>query len=161
MLSKNRRTVGSVAAAAATVSAAVLVGLGPNAADAADSRVTLRFVAHDVPGNFAMADIAPPNGPGPDIGDVMAFTQRLTHGGETVGRISNVAIGVDHQRHLFQSTGTASLAHGKVTFSGLVPQKPHFRLAVTGGTGRYRGVGGVMAFDNVDGRQHITLTLTR
>lgn len=161
MIPNRRLAAGTVAATIATASVALLVATGPGAADAVGSRTTLRFVAHDLPGNFAMADIAEPEGPGPDIGDVMAFTQRLTRNGHVAGRISNVAIGVDHDRHLFQSSGTVALAHGKVAFSGLVPQKPHFRLAVTGGTGRYRGVHGVLAFDNVDGSQHVTLTLSR
>ncbi|MGH3510484.1 MAG: hypothetical protein ACRDPI_09685, partial [Nocardioidaceae bacterium] len=64
-------------------------------------------------------------------------------------------------RHLFQTNGTLTLAHGKVEFGGLVPQTAHFVLAVTGGTGRYARAHGTLTFDNVKNRQLLTLTLKR
>jgi len=154
--------------AAAAASALLLAGVavavetaGTTAAQASNRATTLRFVAHDIPGDFAMADLADPRGQNPDIGDLMAFTQRLTRGGTAVGRVSNVAIGVDHNRHLFHSNGTMRLTHGTVEFGGLVRQSPQFTLAVTGGTGRYRGAAGVLAFSMDGNRQILTLRLTQ
>lgn len=156
----------STAAAAAGVllltgTAVAVETVGTTAAQASNRVSTQRFVAHDIPGDFAMADLADPHGPNPDIGDLMAFTQRLTRGGNTVGRVSNTAIGVDHDRHLFHSNGTMQLAHGTVEFGGLVRQAPQFRLAVTGGTGRYQGAAGVLAFSMDGNREILTLRLTR
>jgi hypothetical protein len=159
----NRRSTATLTAAALLVAGTAAVaetGAGMSA-DAQASTTSTTYVGHDIAGNFAMADIADPKGQGPDIGDLMAFTQRLTRHGRTVGRVSNVAVGVDHQRNLFQSTGTMSLAHGKVTFSGLVSQTPSFVLAVTGGTGRYRGADGTVTFALKGNRQLLTLTLAR
>jgi hypothetical protein len=53
------------------------------------------------------------------------------------------------------------LPHGRVEFAGLVPQTSHFVLAVTGGTGRYREARGTLVFDNVGGRQVLTLKVAR
>jgi hypothetical protein len=78
-----------------------------------------------------------------------------------VGRVSNVAVGVDQQRHLFQSNGTMTLAHGTVEIGGLVPQVSQFTLAVTGGTGRFQGAAGTLRFSMTGNRQILTLTLRR
>jgi hypothetical protein len=154
-----RRTTATLAAAGLVAGTAL--SLVPGEATARASYTSTRYVAHDVPGQFAMADIADPHDQGPGIGDVLAFTQRLTRGGHTVGRVSNVAIGVDAARHLFQASGTMVLPHGRVEFAGLVPQTSHFVLAVTGGTGRYREARGTLVFDNVGGRQVLTLKVAR
>ena len=71
------------------------------------------------------------------------------------------AIGVDGKKNLFQANGTLSLAHGTITFSGLVAQTPHFVLAVTGGTGKYVDAGGKIAFDFPGKKQLLTVTLRR
>lgn len=155
-----RKTAATVTAAG-LVAGAVALSIVPGPATARASYTTTRYVARDVPGQFAMADIAEPHGQEPGIGDVLAFTQRLTHGGHTVGRVSNTAIGVDAVRHLFQASGTMVLPHGRVEFAGLVPQTSHFVLAVTGGTGRYRSARGTLVFDNVGGRQVLTLKVQR
>ena len=81
--------------------------------------------------------------------------------GYTVGRVSNVAIGADHQRALFHSTGTMKLAHGTVEFGGLVPQAAEFSLAVVGGTGRFEGAAGTLRFSMEGSKQILTLTLRR
>lgn len=160
-MNPTRTTAAAVASALLLVGAAVAAETATTgSAQASGSTSTLRFVAHDIPGNFAMADLADPKGD-PDIGDLLAFTQRLTRAGRTVGRVSNVAIGADHQRKLFQSNGTLKLAHGTVEFGGLVPQKPRFTLAVTGGTGRFQGADGTLAFSMDGNRQLLTLTLRR
>lgn len=162
MFSIRKSTAAAAVGTLMLAGAAVAVeAASTTAAHAVNRTTTLRFVAHDVPGDFAMADLADPRGQNPDIGDLMAFTQRLTRDGSTVGRVSNIAIGVDHDRHLFHSNGTMRLAHGTVEFGGLVSQSPQFTLAVTGGTGRYRGAAGVLAFSMEGSRQILTLRLTQ
>jgi len=110
---------------------------------------------------MAFDDLGSPSPHGPEIGDVLAFTQRLTRNGHTAGRISNTAIGVDQARHLFQSNGTIVLPHGKIEYGGLVSQGSSFVLAVTGGTGRYTGASGTIAFTFPGNRQLLTVTLRR
>jgi hypothetical protein len=158
---RNRTTTAAATAAGLLLTGgAVAVGAASaGTADATTAARTTRYVAHDIQGNFAMADLAEPHGQNPDIGDLLAFTQRLTRGGHTVGRVSNVAIGADHQRALFHSTGTMSLAHGTVEFGGLVPQASEFTLAVTGGTGRFEGAAGTLRFSMKGSKQILTLTL--
>lgn len=154
----NRKTTTLVTAMAAATALAGTAALETGSASAAgDGYRMSRYVGHDVPGEFAMADLAAPHAGEPGIGDLMAFTQRLTKGGRTVGRVSNVAVGVDQTRHLFQANGTMVLPDGKVTFAGLVSQGSRFTLAVTGGTGSYRGARGTLAFSFSHGRQILTL----
>lgn len=160
---RNRAALAAVAAGGLllTGSAVAVEVAAAGTADASDSVRTMRFVAHDVAGSFAMDDLAAPQGQNPGMGDMLAFTQRLTRGGRTVGRVSNVAVGVDQQRHLFQSNGTMTLAHGTVEIGGLVPQASQFTLAVTGGTGRFQGAAGTLRFSMTGNRQILTLTLRR
>ena len=53
------------------------------------------------------------------------------------------------------------LAHGDIEFGGLVPQSPHFDLAVTGGTGVYTGAAGRVTLDFSTGKQLVSVTLVR
>lgn len=162
-MSRNRTAVAAAAAVGllltGTTVAVEVAAVGT--ADASGSVQTKRFVAHDIAGNFAMDDLAAPQDQNPGLGDLLAFTQRLTRGGHTVGRVSNVAVGVDQQRRLFQSNGTMKLAHGTIEFGGLVPQASRFTLAVTGGTGRFEGATGTLHFGMKGNRQILTLTLRR
>ena len=158
----NRRTLaaGIIAAALTTTGTLALQPWGAAASSTTTHRATtMRFVAHDVAGQMTTADLADPQDGQPGIGDEIAFTQRLTQGSQAVGRVSNVAFGVDAERHLFQANGTMVLDHGQITLAGLVSQQPHFTLAVTGGTGRYQGARGQVDFDFTDGNQVLTVTL--
>lgn len=153
--------------AAATAGLAVLVAGGiamqPSLSAPADARSaggSTTYTAHDQKGNLAFEDLGSPSKHGPDLGDLLAFTQTLTRGGDRVGRVSNVAVGVDARRRLFHATGTVTLANGTVEYSGLVSQTSHFVMAVTGGTDAYVGARGTVAFDNRRGRQTLTVTLT-
>lgn len=152
---------------ATTAAGAVLIGSGIAAAALTGTTATatpqqhsVTYVAHDEDGNLAFDDLGEPSKQGPDLGDVLAFTQRLTRNGKTVGRVSNTAIGVDHTRHLFHATGTVVLKDGTVEYGGLVSLDSHFVLGVTGGTGHYAGAAGTLAFDNEQESQQLTLTLT-
>jgi hypothetical protein len=133
------------------------------AAAAAPARVTHRaattYVAHDEAGNMAFVDLGAPSPQGPDIGDVVAFTQTLTRGGKQVGLAHVAAIVVDHKRHLSQANGTLQIPGGTVEVAGTVTMTSRFTLAVTGGTGRYTGARGVLKFHNDHGRQLLKLKL--
>jgi hypothetical protein len=157
-MNKTIRRTGVATACLATVLGGAAALTGP--ADAAHG-TTLRFVAHDVPGQMAFDDLGAASPNGPEIGDVLAFTQRLTRAGHTVGRVSNAAVGVDQTRHLFQANGTIVVAHGSVEYGGLVSQGSRFVLAVTGGTGRYVGATGSVTFTFKGGRQLLTVALRR
>ena len=164
-LSARRIIVPATAAVTSAIVVYAAVGSTAQAAtkptSAPKSSTTLSFVSHDEAGNETLVDLGPKSAPGgPDIGDVLAFTQRLTTAGRTVGQIHVVAIGVDHQRNLSEATGTIALANGSIQVGGVVSEKPSFTLAVTGGTGAYRGTSGSMAFDASTGTQTITVQLT-
>lgn len=151
--------IAAIAVTAVTVGAtagAVTLG-GP--ATARPHRTTMHLVAHD--GQFAMDDLGDPSPHGPGLGDIVVLTQSLTRHGKTVGQVHNAAVEVDARRNLFQATGTVKLAGGTIEFAGLVKQTPHFVLAITGGTGDYRGAGGAVVFDFPGKRQLLTVELTR
>ena len=121
--------------------------------------VTLTFIARDEPGNEAFDDLGTKSPNGPDIGDVLAFTQSLTVDGTMVGQIHVAATGVDHQRHLSHANGTIVLADGTVEVAGIVPMTPTFTLAVVGGTGRYVADTGTLSIDAAGTAQTLTLHL--
>jgi hypothetical protein len=153
--------------AAATAGLALLatagIALQPSPAVSADARSTgtsTTYVAHDQKRNLAFEDLGSPSKHGPDLGDILAFTQTLTLHGTRVGRVSNVAVGIDHRRHLFHATGTVFLSDGNVEFAGIVSQTPHFEMSVTGGTGAYVGATGTIVFDSEHGSQTLTITFT-
>ena len=117
------------------------------------------YVGHDEAGNMAFVDLGDPSPHGPDLGDLVAFTQTLTLGGKRVGLAHVAAVVVDHRRHLSQASGTLTLQGGTVEVAGIVTMTSRFTLAVTGGTGRYTGAAGVLKFHNKHGAQLLTLKL--
>lgn len=151
-----RKTKLSLATAIAVLCAAAL---GVAFSSAGSAGATLRFVAHDEPGNFALDDLGAKSTQGPDIGDVIAFTQTLSVGGKTAGSVHLGAIGVDHRRHLTQATGTVVLRNGTIAVAGLVPQSHLFTLAVLGGTGSYAGTHGTLTVSTPAHTSTITIAL--
>jgi hypothetical protein len=127
-----------------TLAALLTAVLGVAHSSAAPTGQTLTFTARDEPGNFALDDLGAKSTHGPDLGDVLAFTQTLAAVGKTVGAVHLAAIGVDHRRHLTQATGTVVLPHGSIAVAGVVPQSHLFTLAVVGGTGAYVGARGTI-----------------
>ena len=122
----------------------------------------LQFVSTDEAGNMTLEDLGAKSAPGgPDIGDLLAFTQTLTRDGKPAGQVHVVAVGVDHTRHLSEATGTITLARGTVQLAGIVTMNPSFTLTVTGGTGAYTGDTGTLAFTADRSVQKLTLHLTR
>jgi hypothetical protein len=140
------------------VLAAAAFGLAHSSAGAAGP-TNLVFTAHDEPGNFAFVDLGAKSKQGPDIGDVLAFTQTLVSAGRPTGVVHLAAIGVDHRRHLTQATGTVVLANGTIAVSGAVPQSHLFSLAVVGGTGAYAGAHGTLTVRTPAHTSTITIAL--
>jgi hypothetical protein len=128
---------------------------------AAPTHTTLEFVAHDEPGNMTLEDLGAKSAPGgPDIGDLLAFTQSLTRAGKPAGQVHVTAVGVDHKRHLSEATGTITLSNGTIQIAGIVTMQPTFTLTVTGGTGTYAGNSGTLDFDASSNVQKMTVHLT-
>jgi hypothetical protein len=122
-------------------------------------RRTLVFAAHDEAGNFALDDLGAKSTNGPDIGDLLALTQTLTANGRVAGLLHLAAVGVDHRRRLTQAEGTVVLTGGTIEVAGLVPQTPHFTLAITGGTGTYINSRGTLTITTPKHTSRITITL--
>lgn len=133
--------------------------LGVALSSAATGTQPLVFTARDEPGNFALDDLGSKSTYGPDIGDVIAFTQTLTKAGKSAGVLHLAAIGVDHRRNLTQATGTVVLPGGTVDVAGLVAQSHLFALAVVGGTRSYVGAHGTLTVSTPAHTSTITITL--
>jgi hypothetical protein len=151
-----KTTVSALAVFLAVLFAAAFAVAHSSAAPAGQ---TLTFTAHDEPGNFALDDLGAKSTQGPDLGDVLAFTQTLAAAGETVGAVHLAAIGVDHRRHLTQATGTVVLRHGSIAVAGVVPQSHLFTLAVVGGTGAYAGARGTLTVRTPAHTSTVTIAL--
>lgn len=166
MLARTPRRVAAVAAgtlAAAALGACSSSQQGASGAPAsslAAQHTTLAFTGRDEQGNMALEDLGAKSAPGgPDLGDVLAFTQTLTLGGKPAGQAHVVAVGVDHKRHLSEATGTITLRAGTIQLGGVVSMGSRFSLAVTGGTGAYAGDTGTIDFDASGGAQKLTVHL--
>jgi hypothetical protein len=127
--------------------AAAAAGVSAPSADTSTGATTLSFIATDIDGNHVTVDLGHKNPGKPDIGDLVAFTQNLATDGKNVGQVHVIAAVVDHKQHLSEATGTIVLKDGSIQLAGVVSTGPQFTLIVTGGTGKYVGATGTMAFD--------------
>ena len=134
------------------LSLVVAVGVllfGAGAADATgkgDGKRTLRIVATEIPSEFL--DLGTP---GPSLGDELIISEQLFRKGREVGT-SGVVCTVTQAMApydvlTFQCLATLSLRRGQVTLHGLIEVQGEddpgpFRVAITGGTGKFRGAGG-------------------
>ncbi|MGH8891084.1 MAG: allene oxide cyclase barrel-like domain-containing protein [Acidothermaceae bacterium] len=133
-----------------------------SAAAQSSKETTLRFVASDEDGNMVTEDLGAKSADGgPDIGDLLAFTQTLSVDGKDVGHVHVAAVGVDHAQHLSQINGTLVLADGDIEVGGIVPQDPAFTLVITGGTGAYVSAAGTMDFALDGDSQTLTAHLVK
>jgi len=149
--------IGGVSACASPshpADAAAPAGVAPAA-----NLTTLSYIATDIDGDNVFVDLGDKSDQGPDIGDLLAFTQNLSSDGENVGQVHVAAVVVDHDTHVSEATGTIVLADGSIQVAGVVTQDPKFTLTVTGGTGAYLGATGTMSFDASGSDQTITLEL--
>jgi hypothetical protein len=96
---------------------------------------------------------------GPSLGDELVFSETLFRRGRDVGMSGGVCT-VTHAVPPYdvltaQCVITLSLERGQITLQGLlevqgVDDPGPFELAITGGTGKYRGAGGEATFRRVN-----------
>jgi hypothetical protein len=135
------------AAVVAIIALAVLVfGSASAAADGKGKRDTLRLVATEFQSEFL--DLGDP---GPSLGDEIVFSEELKKRGREAGMSGGVCVVTEavppYATLTYHCVATLSLRRGQITLQGLVEfQGPTdmtpFTLAITGGTGAYRGAGG-------------------
>lgn len=108
--------------------------------------------------------------PGFGPGNRFTFLDHLFQNGEKVGELGGdcVVVDLDGQTGFTtQCQATASLPGGQIAAQGLIAIKnerfQHFSLAVTGGTGDYRTVGGEVRVeeDSEEGKGTMVATLLR
>ena len=123
----------------------LMTGPAVATADGKGKRV-LRIVATET--QFEFLDLGTP---GPSLGDALVFSERLSRRGRPVG-VSGVVctatqVEPPYDDLMFHCVGTLKLRRGQITLQGLIEVQGEddpgpFTVAITGGTGRYRGAGG-------------------
>lgn len=106
--------------------------------------------------------------PGESLGDQSVFSQDLFRQGKKVGTGSVVCTLVRVEPGVsatVQCVGTARLPRGQITVQGLVTftdGPSRFRVAITGGTGRFRTAHGVAIVEEISvTRERITFRVIR
>ena len=100
--------------------------------------------------------------PGPGIGDMLVFQdQILDRRGRQVGVEGGTCTITALLADGFQThcVGTVSLPAGQIAFQGLVSDAPEKRMAVVGGTGRYRTAAGELTVVELGHDEAGTLTI--
>lgn len=136
---RRRRTLTSTTLALLLLLGGVAIaGAAAKAKPAAPKAKTLRFDVRFSPFHLVDAD-----GDGAtSVGDYPVFHDILLRNGEEVGDEGGTCPIVDVEQGLIHCTGTIRLAEGQLTFQGLTTTAATKHIAITGGTGRYQGVGG-------------------
>jgi hypothetical protein len=158
----------AAATAVAGTSALVTTALTPAAAASAAPSVTagthghvtvLRFGVRF--SNHYVVDVPPSNKGGVGLGDYALFSdQLLDRRGRVVGTEGGSGLVTDISTGQIFFTLAIQLPHGQIAASGLSSAAPSKELAVTGGTGRYVGVGGRLNLvENGNGTGTLVLTL--
>lgn len=138
------------AAVAAIVTLGVLVvSSGTGAADGGKGKHredVLKLVATEIDSAFV------DNGaPGPSLGDTFVFAERLRKDGRPAGTSGGVCTVTEvvppYTVATFHCVATLALRRGQITLQGLVELQSEddpgpFTVAITGGTGAYRGASG-------------------
>jgi len=120
---------------------------GPSVATAnAKGKRVLRIVATEM--QFEFLDLGTP---GPSLGDELVFSERLSRHGRSVG-VSGVVctatqVEPPYDDLMFHCVATLKLKQGQITLQGLIEVQGEddpgpFTVAITGGTGRYKGADG-------------------
>jgi hypothetical protein len=129
----------------AIVALGILV-FGSTVAEAHGKGKTLRLVATEIQSNFL--DLG---APGPSLGDELIFSETLSRRGHEVGVSGGVCtvtqVTPPYDVITFHCVATLSLRRGQITLQGLVEVQGMddpgpFTVAITGGTGAFRGAGG-------------------
>jgi hypothetical protein len=107
---------------------------------------TLRLVATEI--QFDFLDLG---APGPSLGDEFVFSETLSRHGRDVGESGGVCTATHvtppYDVLTFHCVATLSLRRGQITLQGLIEIQGEddpgpFTVAITGGTGAFRGAGG-------------------
>jgi hypothetical protein len=107
---------------------------------------TLKLVATTIQEEFV--DVGDP---GPSLGDMFVFSEVLRERGREVGTSGGVCTVTEavppYTVLTFHCVATLSLRRGQITLQGLIEVQGEddpgpFTVAITGGTGRFRGAGG-------------------
>lgn len=135
------------AAIVAIIALGVLIlGSAPAAAGGKGKRDTLKLVAVTFQEEFL--DLGDP---GPSLGDEIVFSEVLKKRGREVGTSGGVCVVTEavppYTTLTFHCVATLSLRRGQITLQGLVEFQGEddmtpFTVAITGGTGAYRGASG-------------------
>jgi hypothetical protein len=142
-------------ALAVAVLAVLLIGAPAASADGkgkgkGKDQKTLRLVAEENQFEFIDAGVS-----GPSLGDYFVFNEILFKRGREVGTSGGVCTAVEgtapYDVVTFQCVVTLDLRKGQITLQGLIELQGEddmgpFTLAITGGTGAYRGAGGEARF---------------
>jgi hypothetical protein len=89
--------------------------------------------------------------PGPSLGDELVFSERLSRHRRSVGMSGVVCTATQveppYNDLMFHCVATLKLRRGQITLQGLIEVQGEedpgpFTVAITGGTGRYKGAGG-------------------
>jgi hypothetical protein len=116
---------------------------------------TLRLVAVENQSDFL--DLG---APGPSLGDELVFSETLSRNGRHVGTsgvvCTTTAVEPPYEVTTYHCVGTLSLRNGQITLQGLIEVQGEddpgpFTVAITGGTGDYRGAGGQAVVRDVGG----------
>jgi hypothetical protein len=132
----------------------------PSAAAGAHGHVTvLRFAVKF--SDHYLVDVPPSNPDGVGLGDYAVFSDQLLDGkGHVVGTEGGSGLVTNITEGQIFFTLAIQLPHGQIAASGLSSAAPSKELAVTGGTGRYVGVGGRLNLvENGNGTGTLVLTL--
>lgn len=123
-----------------------VLALGSSVADARSGKQTLRLLA--IQDQSESLDLGTP---GPSLGDELVFSEVLRQHGREVGTSGVVctvtAVEVPYEVLTYHCVGTLSLRRGQITLQALIEVQGEddmgpFDIAITGGTGAYRGAGG-------------------
>jgi hypothetical protein len=142
-----RTRFGVYATVMAIVALGVLVfGSALAMADGKGKKQTLRLVGKEIQSEFVDVGTT-----GPSLGDQIVFSETLKFRGREVGVSGGVCTATEvvppYDVITFQCVATLSLRKGQITLQGLVEFQGEddpgpFTLAITGGTGAFRGAGG-------------------
>jgi allene oxide cyclase-like protein len=141
------RTTFAVRGAVLAVLALGVLVFGSTIAEAhGKGKRTLRLVATEIQSEFLDLGAT-----GPSLGDELVFSESLSRRGRDVGESGVVCtitqVTPPYDVITFHCVGTLSLGRGQITLQGLIEVQGEddsgpWTVAITGGTGAFRGAGG-------------------
>jgi hypothetical protein len=148
-----------VAIVAVVALGVLLFGSAVATADANAKKRTLRLEATQNQSEFV--DVG---APGPSLGDQFVASETLFRRGEEVGTSGIVCTATEvvppYDVITFHCVATLDLERGQITLQGMIEVQGEddsgpFTVAITGGTGAYRGAGGEARIRNVSETESI------